>query len=47
MTNGGEIQANLAQYTMGNKNCNYRQYFAIYYEDVFESKGFLTNSYGY
>ena len=47
MTNGGEIQANLAQYTMGNKNCNYRQYFAIYYEDVFESKGSLVNSFGY
>ncbi|MES2240027.1 MAG: RagB/SusD family nutrient uptake outer membrane protein [Bacteroidota bacterium] len=47
MTNGGEIQANLAQYTMGNKSCNYRQYFAIYYEDIFESKGKLVNSFGY
>ena len=47
MTNGGEIQANLAPYTMGNKSCNYRQYFAIYYEDIFESKGSLVNSFGY
>ncbi|MFD2942469.1 RagB/SusD family nutrient uptake outer membrane protein [Flavobacterium notoginsengisoli] len=47
MTNGGEIQSNLVQYTMGNKSCNYRHYFCIYYEDLFESKGNLTNSFGY
>ncbi|MDR7370297.1 RagB/SusD family nutrient uptake outer membrane protein [Flavobacterium aquidurense] len=47
LKNGGEIQSNLVQYTMGNKSCNYRHYFAIYYEDLFESKGKLTNSFGY
>lgn len=47
MTNGAEIQANLAQYTKGNGNCYYRQFFSIYYEDVFESKGQINNSYGF
>jgi len=47
MTNGAEIQTNLAQYTKGNGSCNYRHFFAIYYEDIFESKGQIKNSYGF
>lgn len=47
MTNGSEIATNLAQYNMGNGTCNYRHFFAIYYQDIYESKGYLQNSYGY
>ncbi|MFL1010975.1 RagB/SusD family nutrient uptake outer membrane protein [Flavisericum labens] len=47
MSNGAEIQANMAQYPKGNGNCNYRHMFSIYYEDIFESQGELENSYGY
>lgn len=47
MTNGDEIQSVLAQYSMGNGVCYYRHPFAIYYEDVYESKGKLENSFGY
>ncbi|WP_269225732.1 RagB/SusD family nutrient uptake outer membrane protein [Flavobacterium eburneipallidum] len=47
MSNGTEIQASLAQYTKGNGTCNYRHFFAIYYEDIFESKGQISNSYGF
>jgi len=47
MTNGAEIQSSLAQYTKGNGNCYYRHFFAIYYEDIFESKGQISNSYGF
>lgn len=47
LSNGSEIQTNLVTYPMGNGNCNYRHMFAIYYEDIFESKGELKNSYGY
>ncbi|NDW13646.1 RagB/SusD family nutrient uptake outer membrane protein [Bacteroides sp. 214] len=31
----------------GNGVCNYRHLYAIYYEDITKSKGFLKNSYGY
>ncbi|MHC0444769.1 RagB/SusD family nutrient uptake outer membrane protein [Flavobacterium sp. 3-218] len=47
MTNGTEIQSSLAQYTKGNGTCYYRHFFAIYYEDIFESKGKIANSYGF
>lgn len=47
LTNGTEIQSSLAQYTKGNGTCYYRHFFAIYYEDIFESKGKITNSYGF
>ncbi len=33
--------------TGGNGVCNYRHLYAIYYEDITKSKGFLKNSYGY
>lgn len=47
MTNGTEIQNNLAQFSKGNNSCNYRHFFSIYYEDIFESKGKINNSYGF
>ena len=47
MSNGTEIQTSLAQYAKGNGTCNYRHFFAIYYEDIFESKGQISNSYGF
>lgn len=33
--------------TGGNGVCNYRHLYAVYYEDITKSKGFLKNSYGY
>jgi hypothetical protein len=33
--------------TGGNGVCNYRHLYAIYYEDITKSKGYLKNSYGY
>lgn len=47
LTNGAEIQTSLASYTMGNGKCYYRYPYAIFYEDIYESRGYLTNSYGY
>ncbi|MFT3738120.1 MAG: RagB/SusD family nutrient uptake outer membrane protein [Breznakibacter sp.] len=47
MTNGTEIGNQLVQYTKGNGVCYYRHLFSIYYEDIYESKGKLANSYGY
>lgn len=47
MSNGTEIQTSLVQYTKGNNTCNYRHFFSIYYEDIFESKGQISNSYGF
>ncbi|WP_187263730.1 RagB/SusD family nutrient uptake outer membrane protein [Pontibacter beigongshangensis] len=47
LTNGAEIQSNLVQYTMGNGTCYYRHPFAIFYEDIYESKNNLQNSFGY
>lgn len=47
MTYGTEISEVLVQYKMGNGICYYRHPFAIFYEDVYESKGKLVNSYGY
>ncbi|SHG52856.1 Starch-binding associating with outer membrane [Flavobacterium fluvii] len=47
MSNGTEIQNSLVQYKKGNATCNYRHFFSIFYEDVFESKGQISNSYGF
>ena len=32
---------------LGNGECNYRHLYPIYYEDVYKSDGYLSNSYGY
>ncbi|WP_257670218.1 RagB/SusD family nutrient uptake outer membrane protein [Parapedobacter tibetensis] len=47
LTYGSEIQSLLNQYRMGNGVCNYRYPFPIYVDDIRESRGFLTNAYGY
>ncbi len=47
LTCGNEIAEQLAQYDYGNGTCDYRHMFAIYYEDIYESDGYLTNSFGY
>lgn len=47
MQYGNEISALLPQYSMGNKVCNYRHYFAIYYEDIYRAKNAFKNSYGF
>jgi hypothetical protein len=47
LENGSEISSTLVQYSMGNGECYYRHPFAIYYEDIYESKDNLQNSYGY
>ena len=44
---GSQIQEKLVTYTMGNKVCNYRHFYSIYYDDIYKSNGFLKNSYGY
>ena len=44
---GSQIGEKLATYTMGNKVCNYRHLFSIYYDDIYKSNGYLKNSYGY
>lgn len=44
---GSQIQEKLVTYTMGNKVCNYRHFFSIYYDDIYKSNGYLKNSYGY
>ena len=47
LQHGSEISSRFVQYEVGNKTCNYRHVYAIYYEDIYESKGYLSNSYGY
>ena len=47
MTYGSEIQDALAQYPMGNGGLYYRYPYAVYYEDIYESKGAIESSYGY
>ncbi len=47
LTYGTEIQAQLSSYKMGNGICNYRYPFPIYYQDIYESQGYLENAYGY
>lgn len=44
---GEYLRNRMATEKMGNGKCNYRHLFAIYNEDVYESKGLVTNSYGY
>ncbi len=44
---GNEVQTEMTKYPLGNGVCNYRHLFAIYYEDVFESQGMISNSYGF
>lgn len=39
------ILKNISQ--LGNGKCNYRHLYPIYYEDVYKSNGYLSNSYGY
>lgn len=47
LKNGSEIQASLATYQMGNGAIYYRYPYAVYYEDMYESKGAIQSSYGY
>ncbi|MFV0536446.1 MAG: RagB/SusD family nutrient uptake outer membrane protein [Dysgonomonas sp.] len=47
MKNGTEIDNILRSYPIGNNTCYYRHHFAIYYEDIYQSKGKLVNSYNY
>ncbi|GAB6119145.1 RagB/SusD family nutrient uptake outer membrane protein [Dysgonomonas termitidis] len=44
---GAKISEAYANYNTGNKTCNYRHLYAIYYEDIYESNGYLSNSYGF
>lgn len=46
---GNEIQTWINQniHQLGNNECNYRHLYPIYYEDVYKSDGYLSNSYGY
>lgn len=47
MKYGAEVSDILKQYPIGNGICNFRHPFAIYEADIYQSKGYLTNSYGY
>ncbi len=47
MQYGSEIQDLLKQHSLGNGMCNYRHVYAIFYEDVYRSKGAFENSYGF
>lgn len=44
---GTEAQTDFSKYPIGNGVCNYRHLYAIYYEDIFESQGKITNSFGF
>ena len=44
---GELIQAKLNLIDIGNEICNYRHFHSIYYDDIYKSKGYLKNSYGY
>lgn len=44
---GADIRDIMVTKTMGNGKCNNRHLFAIYNQDVYESKGHVSNSYGY
>ena len=45
----GQIETWILQniHQLGNGECNYRHLYPIYYEDVYKSDGYLSNSYGY
>ncbi len=47
MDSASVIQREVNQYTMGNKICNNRHPFAIFYKDISDSQGAIRNSYGY
>jgi hypothetical protein len=47
LTNGAEIQSELALKDMGNGKVYYRYPYAVFYEDIYESKGHIKNTYGY
>lgn len=44
---GNEIMEILVTKPLGNGKCNNRHLFAIYNQDIYESKGSVSNSYGY
>jgi hypothetical protein len=44
---GTQIRDAWRLFTTGNEVCNYRHLYSIYYEDIYESNGYLTNSYGF
>ncbi|WP_448778786.1 RagB/SusD family nutrient uptake outer membrane protein [Bacteroides congonensis] len=44
---GADAETDFIKYPIGNGVCNYRHIYAIYYEDIFESQGRLSNSYGF
>jgi len=41
------IQSHLATFEIGNKTCNYRHSFPIYFKNISDSRGKLSNSFGY
>lgn len=47
LTFGNDVEATFITKRAGNGKCNYRHIFAIKYEDLTESHGYLSNSYGY
>ncbi len=47
LTWGSEVEKSFLTKKAGNGTCNYRHFFAIKYEDLTESHGYLTNAYGY
>lgn len=44
---GSEVESSFLTKKAGNGKCNYRHFFAIKYEDLTESHGYLSNAYGY
>ena len=44
---GSEVESSFLTIKAGNGKCNYRHFFAIKYEDLTESHGYLSNAYGY
>lgn len=44
---GDKIKEAFLQMQTGNGTCNYRHLHSIYYDDIYKSNGYLTNSYGY
>lgn len=44
---GDDVMASFVTYKAGNGKCNYRHFYAIKYEDLTESHGYLSNAYGY
>jgi hypothetical protein len=44
---GEEIKSQYLSAITGNRVCNYRHVYAIYSQDIYESNGYLQNSYGF